>query len=403
MKVLQINTSVNTGSTGRIAEDLGSLLIDNGNDSHIAFGRTNNHSISEITRIGKRRDILLHVLKSRLYDRHGFGSVGATRNFLKEIEHIDPDLIHLHNIHGYYLNVKLLFDYLKQLQKPVVWTFHDCWPFTGHCSHFQFVECYKWQTVCHVCPNRRAYPESWFKDNSRKNYGQKRELFSGLDKMVLVSPSIWLAETLKNSFLSTNEIKVINNGIDLTRFKPIHDKEVLKKYGLDKQYILGVASAWTDRKGLGDFKKLRGMLDPSIDLVLVGLSAGQLKALPAGIKGILRTDNIDELAALYTASEIFVNPTYVDNFPTVNLEAMACGTPVITYKTGGSPESIDESTGRVIEKGDVMALHAAVQSLQNDGKEVYSTACRKKAEKLYDKNERYGEYLDLYLKMMDNE
>lgn len=403
MKILQINTSVNTGSTGRIAEDLGRLLISKGHQSYIAYGRTNNQSISENLRISKRTGILLHVLKSRLFDRHGFGSIRATRKFVNQIEHIDPDLIHLHNIHGYYLNVELLFTCLKHLKKPVVWTFHDCWPFTGHCSHFLFVDCNRWQTECHGCPNIHGYPNSWFIDNSRRNYRQKRKLFSGMENMVLVSPSLWLAGALKNSFLSYYGIRVINNGIDLEKFRPSYDKLNMEKYRLEKRYIIGVASAWTDRKGLGDFRKLRSMLDPGIDIVLVGLSAEQIKSLPEGIKGLQRTENIDELALLYSGSEVFVNPTYVDNFPTVNLEAMACGTPVITYKTGGSPESVDETTGMVVAKGDITKLAEAIHSLLRKGKQTYSAACRETAEKMYDKEEKYSDYLSLYQEIINSQ
>ncbi len=223
-----------------------------------------------------------------------------------------------------------------------------------------------------------------------------------MEHMVLVSPSHWLGKALNNSFLSYCKIRVINNGIDLDRFRPLDDQGIAGKYNLERKYILGVAGIWTERKGLGDFIGLRNMIDPELDIVLLGLSAEQIKTLPEGMTGIQRTENIDELALLYSGSEIFVNPTYVDNFPTVNLEALACGTPVITYRTGGSPESVDESTGMIVDKGDVVQLAEAINSLLQKGKQSYSASCRRKAEELYSKEERYSDYLDLYHEMLNN-
>ncbi len=400
MRILQINSSVNTGSTGRIAEDLGKLIIANGHQSHIAYGRNYNQSISETIKIGNKVDIAIHILKSRLFDQHGFGSPRATRLFINQIELIQPDLIHLHNIHGYYLNVRILINFLKQIDKPVVWTFHDCWPFTGHCSHFQYFDCNKWQTECHNCPNLHGYPNSWFIDNSRQNFRKKKELFAGISNMVLVSPSDWLAGVLRESFFSDSEIRMINNGIDLEKFKPGHNDLILKKYNLDRKFILGVASVWTQRKGLGDFIKLRKVLDPMIDIVLVGLTSEQVKSLPEGIRGLSRTENTDELAVLYSGAEVFVNPTYVDNFPTVNLEALACGTPVITYDAGGSGESINRKTGLVVQKGAIEQMAEGIDRVMDQPRSEYAKACRERAVSLYDKESRYRDYFLLYEELL---
>jgi glycosyltransferase involved in cell wall biosynthesis len=398
MRVLQINTSINSGSTGRIAEEIGRMLIEKGHQSYMAYGNIVNNSISEAVKIGNRMDFIFHVLKSRLFDRHGFGSVNATRSFINQIEQINPDLIHLHNIHGYYLNSSILFEYLKKEQKPVVWTFHDCWPFTGHCSHFDFVNCYKWQAECFACPNTHKYPKSLLIDNSRSNFRQKKVLYNGLSTIKLVSPSEWLAGFLRRSFLSGYETKVINNGIDLDKFKPVHDKGLRKKYDLDKKYIIGVASNWTAKKGLFDFIQLRSLLDMQIDILLVGLKRNQIKSLPEGIKGIFRTERIEEIAALYSGAEVFVNPTYVDNFPSVNIEALACGTPVITYETGGSPETIDSETGKVVRKGDVAGLKSAISELLLKDRQALSGKCRRRAEMLYDSKHMSNEYIALYEK-----
>ena len=396
MKVLQINTTVNSGSTGRIASEIGDLLIDLGHESIIAYGRKSCECSSLAIKIGTRKDFMFHVIHTRLFDRHGFSSRRVTEDVINSIKQINPDIIHLHNIHGYYLHIGILFGYLKKAGKPVVWTLHDCWPFTGHCSHFQYVNCNKWQTECHDCPNTNGYPKSWLVDNSRTNYRQKRELFQSLDRMVIVSPSEWLARILRSSFLSDYEIKIINNGVDLGKFRPLDNTVVANKYNLKRKYILGVASIWTERKGLGDFFMLRKILDPEIEIVLVGLSQSQARSMPIGVTGIARTENTDELAALYTGAEIFVNPTYVDNFPSVNIEDLACGTPVVAYNTGGTAETLDEKTGFVIEKGDINGLALAVNKILQTGKKEYSDECRLRAMKLYDKRERYAEYISIY-------
>jgi len=396
MKVLQINTISNSGSTGRIAENIGIVAIKAGHKSYIAASYIGPTGYSKIIKIGSAFDRYLHAINTRLFDRHGFGSFSSTKKLIKNIEEIKPDLIHLHNLHGYYLNVKILFEYLQFTNIPVVWTFHDCWPFTGHCSYFDSVNCYRWQTECHHCPNKHGYPASWLIDNSRKNFRQKRELFTGLKKMVLVAPCRWMEGHLRNSFLSGYEIRVIYNGVDIEKFRPVVSEEVCNKYGLNKKYILGVASIWNKRKGLEDFIRLRKLLDKDIDIVLAGLNRRQCKSLPEGIKGIIRTENVDELAALYSGAEAFVNPTYVDNFPSVNLEALACGTPVITYNTGGSPEAIDEKTGILVHKGDVYGLVKAINKVINDSKKNYSSECRYRAERLFNKSNLSKLYFSLY-------
>lgn len=398
MKLLQINTNVNSGSTGRIAEDIGKLVMAMGHESTIAFGRGKRPSASQLIRIGGISDFRLHALKTRFLDLHGFGSANATRIFLEKVNALNPDVIHLHNLHGYYLNVELLFNYLKSAHKPVFWTFHDCWPFTGHCSHFDGVNCFKWKTECHHCPNKKGYPTSWFLDNSKYNYHRKKNLFTGIKNLTIVTPSNWLAEHVKNSFLKDYPVKVIHNGIDLSVFQPVEKQEEISKHKLfENAYILGVASIWNERKGLADFFRLREMLAKEIGIVLVGLNQKQITSLPPGITGIARTENISELAALYRGASVFVNPTYVDNFPTTNLEALACGTPVITYNTGGSPEAINENTGLVVEKRDVKGLAEAIIAISDKGKEYYQPLCRDRAEKLFNKEDRFKEYYQLYI------
>ena len=394
--ILQINTTVNSGSTGRIAEDIAKLVMQQGHESYIAFGRGNRPSSSKTIRIGGEWITKMHMLKSRLLDRHGFGSTRATREFVKKLTSINPDIIHLHCIHGYYLNVEVLFNYLKQAGKPVVWTFHDCWPFTGHCSYFDAVNCYKWGSECHKCPNLGGYPKSWFRDNSKNNFHRKKDLFNGISNLTIVTPSKWLADHTKNSFLKEYPVEIIHNGVDLDMFK-LRDNKTKSRYNIRKKnYILGVASVWDKRKGLSDFLRLRDILPKEMEIVLVGLNQKQISDLPNGITVIARTENVTELADLYSCASVFANPTYVDNFPTTNIEALACGTPVVTFNTGGSPEAIDDRTGLVVEKGDIKGLAEAIKIITEKGKGHYAPICRERAERLFNKDERFMDYLQLY-------
>jgi glycosyltransferase involved in cell wall biosynthesis len=402
MIVQQINTTLNTAAPGRIAEEIGKVLLAHGHSSYIGFGRSERPSESKLIKIGNNLDQALHGAKTRLFDKHGFGSHHATARFVKQIDNINPDIIHLHNIHGYYLNVEVLFRYLKQAGKPVVWTLHDCWPFTGHCSYFDFVNCFRWETECHHCPNRHAYPKSWLADNSRQNFYRKKELFTGVEDMVFISPSEWLAQLLKRSFLRDYPVHVIRNGIDLHSFRPMdNSSELRQKYQLgDKKILLGVASIWDRRKGFNDFIKLSKKLSENELIVLIGLNHKQAHDLPANIRGIARTENLSELAGFYSLAEVFVNPTYVDNFPTTNLEALACGTPVVTYNTGGSPEAIDDQTGLCVPKGETHQLHNAIGKVMAVGKEHFRPLCRARAEDMYNKENRYMDYLGLYNKLL---
>jgi glycosyltransferase involved in cell wall biosynthesis len=401
--VLQINTTLNTTSTGRIAEEIGQTLIQNGHESYIASAQLGpGGTCSEHIPIGNEFDIYMHGMKSRLLDRHGFGSNRATTQLVEQIKRVDPDVIGLHNLHGYYLNVEVLFTYLKQVQKPVVWTFHDCWPFTGHCSFFDFVGCEKWKTECYDCPLSDKYPASWFMDNSTENFHQKRALFNGLEKLVIVTPSRWLKDLVGESFLSSYPVKVIHNGIDLEQFRPVDTDIAKAKYGVSGRHvILGVASVWDRRKGLGYFVDLSKRLGDRFKIILVGLAGGRLRNLADNIMGIPRTESVEELVALYNIADVFVNPTMVDNFPTTNLEALACGTPVITFDTGGSPEAISAKTGRVVVQKNVDELYQSVMQIAENGKDFYKPYCRARAIAKYDKKDRFAEYVQVYKELAE--
>ncbi len=335
---------------------------------------------------------------SRLWDNHGFASTKATKLFVKGLERINPDIIHLHNLHGYYLNVEVLFDYLEKVQKPIVWTLHDCWPMTGHCSYFDFVRCDRWKTGCYACPNLKGYPVSLFLDRSKQNFEKKKKIFTEVSNITFVTPSHWLKSVVQESFFENYPVKVIHNGVDLDVFKPIRSEEVRSKYDIqyDTKIVLGVASIWDRRKGLNDFVQLKERMGEDVQIILVGLNEKQLSNLPKGILGIRRTENVEELAALYAMADVFVNPTWVDNFPTTNIEALACGTPVVTYQTGGSPEAVTDVTGKVVERGDVEALREAILEILVRERDVYRIECRERAEKFFNKEDRYRDYVELY-------
>lgn len=396
MKVLQINSVCGIGSTGRIATDIHNILIKQGHESYIAYGRDLPKNCENAIRIGTKIDNYTHVAKTRLFDKHGFGSKRATEEFIKEIKKIDPDIIHLHNIHGYYINIEVLFNYLKEANKPVVWTLHDCWAFTGHCAHFDYIGCDKWKSGCSSCPAKREYPSSLLLDSSKINYISKKDIFSGVDNLTIVTPSQWLANLVKESFLQDYPIKVINNGIDLSVFKPtvgnFRDQHNLS----DKYIILGVANIWEKRKGLDYFHKMEKSLRDDEVIVLVGLSKKQLEELPEKMVGISRTNNVDELVDIYSSADIFVNPTLEEVMGLTNVEALACGTPVITFDSGGSPECVDDTTGFVVGKGQIDKAIEIIRGLRDTNKRFDSSVCRNRAKHKYDKNTQNNMYVNIY-------
>jgi len=398
MKVLQINTNVNSGSTGRIAEDIGNVLLVNGHESYIAFGRGNRPSKSKLIRIGNNYDVYNHLIKTRLFDKHGFGSLHATKKLINEIERIKPDVIGLHNLHGYYINIQELFNYLNLKQYPVLWTLFDCWAFTGHCTYFDDIQCYKWEKQCFQCPKHRNYPAAWV-DNSIQNYQIKKKLFSGNKSLQLVVHSEWLAGLVKKSFLGHIPIHVTPSAIDTDDFKPAPGI-ISQIYNLEgKKIILGCASIWTERKGLNDLIQLSKLFSEEFKIVVIGVSAGQKSKLPANVLGIERTENIQQLAEWYSVAQVFVNPTYQDNFPTTNIEALACGTPVITYDTGGSPEAIDAETGFVLKKGDISGIRDTIIGISAEQRLIFRAKCRERAINLYNRATRYLDYIEIMEKI----
>lgn len=396
-KLVQINVTCN-GSTGRIMEQIQKKAEEEGWETYSFFGR-GKPSNEKCYKIGNKFGIMWDVFLTRVFDKHGHSNKIATKKLIKKIEEINPDVIQLHNIHGYYINIQILFEYLKECNKKIVWTLHDCWAFTGHCAHFTCPKCDKWKKGCKgKCLRKNDYPKCLFKSNTESEYNLKKELFSNINNLTIITPSNWLAKLVKESFLNKYEIKVINNGIDLSIFKPTKTIDVRKKYNIprNKKIILGVASVWNRAKGLDEFIKLNEIIDTDQYIVaLVGLKNKQIKKLPRNIIGIQRTENLEELTNLYTESFVFVNPTLEDNFPTTNLEAMACGTPVITYKTGGSGECITSEAGQVVNTKDYKKLNDAIKKINQSN--IEKEKCIDIAQR-YNANEKYLEYIDIYRK-----
>lgn len=335
----------------------------------------------------------LHYYAGSTLGRNGCFSCFATLRLIHDLKKFNPDIIHLHNLHSFCINFPMLFKYIRKNNIRVIWTLHDCWTFTGQCPHFDMIGCEKWKSECHHCPQISSYPKSRI-DNSRKMYLLKKKWFTGINDMTLVTPSKWLADLVKQSFMKDYPVKVVNNGIDLSVFNPMHS-DFRSKYNCDSKVILlGVAFGWGIRKGLDVFIELARRLDDNYRIVLVGTDDIVDKQLPENIISIHMTQNQKELAEIYSAADLFVNPTREENYPTVNMEALACGTPVLTFNTGGSPEIPDESCGSVVERDDIDALEKEIVRICSQ-RPYSQDACLNRA-KYFDMYDRFNEYVELY-------
>ncbi|MBQ8566857.1 MAG: glycosyltransferase [Clostridia bacterium] len=399
VKKLAIINAVPYGSTGKIVRGIDSVARQKGMETVIFYSwtkrlrKSNAPNVVVTSFFGK----LLHMALARFTGKNGGYSFKDTKKIIKHLEKFKPDAINLHIMHSWNINLPMLFDYVKKNDIPVIWTMHDCWAFTGHCPCFDMIGCYKWKTGCFECPQYKDYPNTYF-DRSEKMWRLKREWFTGIKNMTLVTPSEWMCDTVKQSFLSEYPVKVINNGIDLTVFKPT-ESDFRKKYNCEGKYILlGVAFDWSVRKGLDVFIELAKRLDDEYQIVLVGTNDEIDKSLPKNIISIHKTENQAELAKIYSASDLFINPTREDNFPTVNMESIACGLPLITFKTGGSIEIFDEGSGLMVDKDDIDGMERAIRQVRKDGG-LSREECILRSKK-YDQNERFTEYVDLIQSML---
>jgi len=391
MKIVQINATCGQGSTGKICISISHALSKNGIDNSILYSLGHSsykESQSYCSPILQK----LQALFEKVVGLYGFGAFISTRNLIRELKKLKPDIVHLHNIHSHDCELSMLFHYLKEKRIKVFWTFHDCWAFTGYCTYFDYVSCNKWKSICSGCPQYKKY--SLVFDKSKKNFLLKRELLKGLD-LQIITPSKWLSDLIKKSFLAGYPVHVINNGIDLNVFKPT-DSDFRKNYYCENKFLLlGIANKWEKRKGIDVFIRLAKDLDNRFQIILVGIDEANKKSMPKNIILIHRTRNQKELAELYSTADLFVNPTLEDNFPTVNIESLACGTPVITYATGGAAEMLDDKSGIIVERNN---YHLLLEKLNNyiDNQYIHVEDCIKKAAD-YDQHSAFGKYIELYL------
>jgi len=379
-KILFINSVCGFGSTGRIVADLSKI---SDYETLVCYGRKSDLANVNSFKFANFFDNALGAIQTILFDNNLNICTNATKRLIKKIKEFNPDIIHLHNVHGYYINVEMLFSFLKEYNKPVVWTLHDCWSLTGYCPHFEYMQCEQYKKICQNCPYGFAYPFSLFKQNVKNDFLKKKELFNSIDKLNIVTPSKWLSDIIDVSYLKNKNHLVINNGIKLENFNGDKSKN-------DKFTVLAVSSVWTKQKGIDELNKIIPLLDNNIDVVVVGANSNKVNAQ----KCIERTENRDELVNLYSSSHLLINPTLEDNFPTVNIEALACGIPIVTYKTGGSPEVVNKKTGVVIEKGNYQEM---VDCINNLYKDYYfkKEDCIKEAQK-YDYSIMLNRYKELY-------
>ena len=396
MNILEINT-VNFGSTGKIMKGIAAIAREKGDHVWLCYPKYDMNQKNRVEGdilIGNRLSFYLHLKITAYLGLNGCGSVLSTFRFLREVDRLNIDAIHLHNLHNSYINLPILFRYLKRKRIPVIWTLHDCWAFTGQCPHFAVAKCAKWKKGCHHCPQTNLYPSSHV-DRTRLMWKLKRKWFTGIENMTIVTPSQWLTDLVKQSYLKDYPVKVIHNGIDLSVFKPTAS-DFRERHGIptDKPILLGVAFGWGERKGLDVFVKLAQDLGDAYQIVLVGTDDRIDALLPANIISIHRTQDQHELAEIYSAADVFVNPTREEVLGLVNIEANACGTPVITFKSGGSPECIDTTSGAVVECDDVEEMKLEI--IRACTKRPYcAEKCRSRAEQ-FDANKVYQEYLNLY-------
>lgn len=404
-KLVQFNPVANWGSTGRLTEDIGDVVMAAGWESYIAFGRQFNPSKSHLLQVGGKLSVWSHTMKTRLFDRQGFGSYHATKQLLKKFDEIKPDVFQFHNLHGNFLNLPLVLQYATKKNIPIVWSLHDCWSMTGHCSHFVRVGCDRWKTECHDCPLKTTYPASWLIDSSRRNYREKKRLIEAVPQLSIISGSEWLAGIAAQSYFKGRDIHYIPDGIDTDIYQPRDNgNEIRRKLGLEGKFvILATGTDWGDNKGLSDYGKLRKMLPDEYAIVLVGMSAEAMENVPAGVIGLPRTKTPQELSEYYSMADCVMSLSRMESFGLTPVEGFACGTPAIVYDTTALPELITPETGFVAKFLDVEDVKIKVEAMRAKGKDYYSARCREIALEKYDRKVCYEEYMKVYMSYLSKE
>lgn len=394
MRVLQINATCGVGSTGKIAVDIGCVLKERKNESYIAYGYydTAEDNTLKLKRGKTKYSLYMELMRCRLTGYYGFTSKRATKKLIQWIEEIKPDIIQLHNIHGGFLHIEILFDYLSKKNIPIVWTLHDCWSFTGHCTHFLLAGCDKWKSGCYECPVKDGYPKRYFFDRSKEQYERKKKAFTSVKNMTFITPSEWLKSLVKESFFKQYPVYALNNGINLSLFKPT-ENNIKEKLGIsDKKMVLGVQMGWSKQKGWQYIIELSKLLKDDYKIVLIGVKSEQLKELPENVIGLTCTENQGVLAQFYTAADVFINTSLVETFSTVNLEALACGTPVVTFDSGGCRETVNDKCGRVVKPRDVNAMVNAVEEIVSA--DTFDECIN--WSRNFDMHDKFVEYINLY-------
>lgn len=364
MRILQINTFPYK-ATGSLMMSIHEELKNQGIDSYVVWGRGRKPENTTEYTIEDKVGMICHGLFTRITDRTGFASVRATKKLIKYINDIKPTIVHLHNIHGYYVNIEMLLNYLKKNNISVVWTLHDCWPMTGHCAYFSMVGCEKWKSGCHTCPQLSTYPASKFLDSSKWNWKKKKKLYEGLDLSV-VTVSQWLKAIVEESILKDAKIHTIYNGVNSTTFR--YKKSFFReKYNIKESFVvLGVASEWTERKGLSDFIDLADWLPVNYTIVLVGLTKNQINSISSKrIIPLPRTSNIEELVEIYSSANVFFNPSVEETMGMTTIEAMLCGTPSVVYNATALPEVLRDMPELIVEPHDLEGAIAAFKKIQS--------------------------------------
>ena len=395
MRILQVNAIYGSKSTGTIVKDIDLLLQSKGHESYVAFQKSTEVPTNGY-KIGNKLDYKIHALLTRLLGKQGYFSIASTKKFSKYIDKIKPDIVHLHNLHSNYINLNMLLKYLEYKNIHTVITLHDCWFFTGKCSHYQVAKCDKFKDSCGDCPLLKKDVPSWFFDPTTKVLSDKKKLFNNIKSLTVVGVSNWISSEAKKGIFKDNDVVTIHNGVDINIFRPT-PSEMREKLGLKDEFvILGSADKWLNPLNRQVFNYILSNITPDMKMVIFGCDKEQLKQLPDSVIGIGYITDRNELVKLYSMVDVFVNVTLEDSLPTVNIEAQACGTPVITFKSGGSPETISERTGIVVPKGDKEALLKAILKIKDRGKAIYEQKCLSHVEKNFVVEDRYKEYVDLY-------
>ena len=396
MKLFQISSSIgNLGSTASDAEGIGKAALERGWESYVAYGRDHTESASNLIKVGNKFTFYTHIIISRMFDSEGHGSVLATKKLIKEIKRVNPDLIILHNLHGYYLNYSILFDFLSKCDKQIIWSLHDCYAFTGHCTYFESVKCEKWKSECHDCPLKKSYPSSLFFDNSRRNFRYKKKWALSIKNMTIVTVSDWLKSLVEQSFLGHYPVMRIYNGINIEIFRYRNDLSHLYP---GKRILFGVANRWIIGKGIYDYLELAKILPGDCLILLAGTIDDESirNSLPNNVINIGRVNDRVVLAQYFSRADVTLNLSYQETMGLTSAESMACGTPVVAYNATASPELISSETGRVVPPGNISAIAKAIQSLMEKDKASYMDVCRQRVIDNFEEMSNFGKYLDLY-------